>query len=51
MTDFLKEVSGLIGYIVAIGTGLTVIYGWVVKPLKAIKEENAKQSGMLRALD
>lgn len=37
MTDFLKQVSGLIGYIVAIGTGLTVIYGWIVKPLKAIK--------------
>lgn len=51
MTDLLKEVSGLIGYIVAIGTGLTVIYGWVVKPLKSIRDENAKQSAMLRALD
>lgn len=38
MTEWLKALSSIIGYIVGIGSGLIVIYGWVVKPLKAIKE-------------
>lgn len=32
--NILELVSKYIGYIVAIGSGLAALYGWVAKPIK-----------------
>ena len=47
----LEVISKNIGYVVAIITGLTFLYGWIAKPIKEIQTENKEQSKKLDQLD
>lgn len=47
----LEIISKNIGYIIAIVSGLGVMWGWIAKPIKNIQAENAKQTAKLSQLD
>lgn len=46
----LDELKQLLLAIVEIGGALGVLYGWIVKPIKAIKEQNEQQSVDIKQL-
>lgn len=51
MNAIIEIASKNVGYIVALVTGLATMYGWIVKPIRAIQAENKKQTEKLNQLD
>lgn len=51
LTEMIKTVATFLGYVMTISAALGAMYGWIAKPIKGIRAENAAQSAMLRGLD